>query len=219
MISFLRGTVMASGPTLVVDVGGVGIEVHPTARLATSAVVGEPLTIPAAMVVREDAWTVYGFRDTEERAMFLAMQAAKGVGPRVAINLLSAMTPDELRAAVHTGNAAALTVAPGVGAKGAARLVIDLRDRLGAPTTAAAARPSSGPAPMGASAGWQGDLSGALAGLGWTSPEAAAAVAAVAPETGEGGSARRPDGTPDLGVLLKLAMAHLAPRRRSETAR
>jgi Holliday junction DNA helicase RuvA len=217
VIAFLRGTVVASGTTVVVDVGGIGMEVHPTARLAASAVVGEPLTIPAAMVVREDAWTLYGFCDADERAMFLAMQTAKGVGPRVAINLLSAMTPDELRAAVHTGNAAALTVAPGVGAKGAARLVIDLRDRLGAPTGAAAARPGQRPAP--AAGGWQGDLSAALAGLGWTAQEAAAAVAAVAPQTEEGGSARRPDGTPDLGALLKLAMAHLAPGRRTEAVR
>jgi Holliday junction DNA helicase RuvA len=214
VISFLRGSVVAVGPTIVVDVGGIGLEVHPTARLGARVVAGAAETIPAAMVVREDGWTLYGFTDADERSTFLALQAAKGVGPRVALNLLSVMTPEELRTAVHQGDAAALTVAPGIGAKGAQRLVIDLRDRLPAPAPGPAPTAGRGrPAPARpAAAGWRADVATALVGLGWSAPEAGAAVAAVASAVPAGEA-------PDVPAMLRLAMQHLAGGRTAERVR
>lgn len=206
MISFISGTVRGLAPTgLVIDTGGIGVELLPTARCVAGLRVGERTTIPASLVVREDNWTLYGFVDADERACFQALQQAKGVGPRVALNLLGALTPDQLRAAVAAGDAVALTAAPGVGVKGAQRLVLDLRDRLGAATGEAA------PAPAAAvlSPGWQRDVSMALIGLGWTAPDAAAAVARIAPSAEPGGAGCRSDGAPDVARLLRLALQTL----------
>ncbi len=171
MISFIRGTVHAvSAGRVVLDTGGVGVEVLATARCCAGLQPGAVATVPAALVVSEDSWTVFGFADDDERACFQALQAAKGVGPKVALNVLGALTPEQLRSAVAAGDAAALTAAPGIGAKGAARLVIDLRDRLGRPNPAG--DNASAPAAAPASAGWRRDVSQALVGLGWTAAEA-----------------------------------------------
>lgn len=206
MISFVTGTVRSvTVGSIVIDTGGFGVELVPTARCVAGLQSGQRATVPASLVVREDNWTLYGFADTDERSCFQALQAAKGVGPRVAVNLLGALTPDQLRTAVAAGDAAALTVAPGVGAKGAQRLVLDLRDRLG-PVIAAQ---NSVPVAAAPSAGWQRDVHAALVGLGWTAPDAAAAVTRIAPlaEAGEAGC--RADGTADTARLLRLALQSL----------
>lgn len=206
MIAFISGIVRSLAPTgIVIDAGGVGVELLPTARCVAGLRVGERATVPASLVVREDNWTLYGFADPDERICFQALQQAKGVGPRVALNLLSALTPDQLRTAVANGDAAALTVAPGVGAKGAQRLVLDLRDRLG-PATGAVAATSAAPV---LSAGWQRDVQMALVGLGWTAPDASAAVARIAEHAEPDGQGCRSDGTPDTARLLRLALQTL----------
>lgn len=206
MITYLRGLVQEiTDGGVVIDVGGIGMAVQATSRCRAGLRPGTVATVPASLIVREDNWALYGFADADERFCFQALQAAKGVGPRVAVNLLSALTPDQLRRAVAAGDAATLTAAPGIGAKGAARLVIDLRDRLGP------ARPESGGAPAAAepSAGWRRDVQQALAGLGWTPTDAAAALARIEQAAEPGGPGCRSDGTPDVPVLLRLALRAL----------
>jgi Holliday junction DNA helicase RuvA len=205
VISYLRGTIQELGATTVVmDVGGLGVELVATARCRAGLQVGTVATVPASLVVREDQWTVFGFADADERSCFQALQTAKGVGPKVAVSVLSTLTPDQLRKAVASGDAAALTVAPGIGAKGAARLVIDLRDRLGPAASDAPAVPAAGPA-----AGWQGAVQQALAGLGWTAADAAAALARIEPAAAPGGEGCGADGQPDVAALLRLALRAL----------
>jgi len=199
MISFLTGVVHAvSAQGAVIAVGGIGVELQTTSRCHAGLQVGQEATVPTSLVVREDQWTMYGFVDDDERACFQALQQAKGIGPRVAVNLLGALTPDQLRRAVAAGDAAALTVAPGIGAKGAQRLVIDLRDRLGS-ERAATATPGAVPTAEPAN-GWHRDVHLALLGLGWTAQDASAAIARVEPQAGE---------APEPGRLLRLALQTL----------
>jgi Holliday junction DNA helicase RuvA len=206
VITYLRGTVQEiTAVGVVIDVGGLGMDVLATARCRAGLQPGTVATVPASLIVREDSWTLYGFADADERFCFQALQAAKGVGPKVAVNLLSALTPDQLRRAVTAGDAAALTAAPGIGAKGAARLVIDLRDRLGP------AGADQGPviASAAPSTGWRRDVQQALAGLGWHPSDASAAIARIEYAADPGGEACRGDGTPDVAALLRLALRSL----------
>ena len=211
MISYVSGTVHAvAAESVVIEVGGFGVELVASARCAGQLAAGQRATVPASLVVREERWTLYGFADPDERTCFQALQSAKGVGPRVALNLLGVLTPDALRRAVADGDARALTAAPGIGVKGAQRLVIDLRDRLGPATTgaqtAAGVAGPSAPTPPG---GWRRDVELALTGLGWTAADAATALDRIAPAAEPGGPGRRPDGSTDTAVLLRLALQGL----------
>jgi len=133
MISFLQGEVVErSGTRVVIAVGGVGYDVAvPTSVAATVPAVGHSVRIHTRMVVREDSMTLYGFSDPDERSLFDLLTGVTGVGPKVALSFLSALTPDEIRRAVVAGDAATLTVVPGVGKKVAQRVVLDLREKLG----------------------------------------------------------------------------------------
>jgi Holliday junction DNA helicase RuvA len=133
VIAFLEGEVVEKGTTAVVlGVGGVGYEVAvPTSVLASLPAVGRTARLHTRMVVREDSMTLYGFASTDERALFDLLTGVTGIGPKVALAFLSALTPDSLRRAVVAGDAASLTVVPGVGKKVAQRVVLDLRDKLG----------------------------------------------------------------------------------------
>lgn len=206
MITFVTGTVHSvTPPSVVLDVGGVGVELLATARCMSDLRPGQLATVPATLVVREESWTLFGFADFDERSCFQALQHAKGVGPKVAISLLSVLTPDQLRVAVATGDASALTAAPGVGARGAARLVIDLRDRLGPVSGQPAAATPAGPLPTG---GWQRDVHAALVGLGWSSADASAGVAQAAARAAQDGSSQG-DGASQTGRMLRLALLTL----------
>jgi Holliday junction DNA helicase RuvA len=133
MIAFLEGELLekAAG-RVVIAVHGVGYEVSvPTSVLAALPSVGKTARIHTRMVVREDAITLYGFASPDERALFDLFTGVTGVGPKVALSFLSAMQPDAIRTAIVAGDAAALTIVPGVGKKVAQRVVLDLRDRLG----------------------------------------------------------------------------------------
>ena len=201
MIAFVSGQVSGLGPdACVIDVGGVGIEVVPSARCRADLRVGESATVPTAVVVREDSWTVYGFADADERGTFRTLQAAKGVGPKVALGLLGCLTPEQLRVAVATGDARALTAAPGIGAKGAQRLVLDLRDRLAPPTGGG----PTAPVPLAGEPPWRSDVQQALQSLGWSAVEAARAVDAVASAPVDAAA-----GQPEVGAVLRLALQHL----------
>jgi Holliday junction DNA helicase RuvA len=133
MISFLEGELAARrGSTIVVAVGGVGYEVQvPASTFGKLPPVGKRTKVHTRMVARDDVTTLYGFCSTAERELFDLLITVTGVGPKMALAFLSALTPETLRRAVSSGDVAALTVVPGVGKKVAQRVVLDLKDRLG----------------------------------------------------------------------------------------
>ena len=176
MIASLSGTVLEAGlSSAVIEVGGVGLLVHAPPGTLADLHVGRAATLFTALVVREDSLTLYGFGDADSRAVFSQVQTVSGIGPKIALALLAVLTPDELRRAVLAGDLAALTSVPGIGAKGAQRLVLELKDRLGAPTgtSDSAAAVASG----AAEAPWRAEVAAALVGLGWSAKEADRTVA------------------------------------------
>lgn len=202
MISFLRGTVAATAiDGIVIDIGVMGISVVCTPATALSVQLGDRIELVTSMVVREDAWTVYGFLDTDERGVFEVVQTVSGIGPRIALGLLATLSPDELRTAILREDLATLTKVPGIGRKGASRLVLELKDRLGAPTGVSAAAPSTHSGPD-----WAASVTAGLISLGWSAKEAEAAVEVVAPQAETSVLA---DGRPDVGALLKAALRSL----------
>jgi holliday junction DNA helicase RuvA len=196
VIAHVDGTVFSVTPDgAVVDVGGVGLAVQCTPATLAGLRPGERARVPTSLVVREDALTLYGFADEDERTVFELLQTASGVGPRLALAMLGVHSPDALRRAVATEDLAALMMVPGVGKKGAQRIVLELAGRLGAPATDLGTEsPGSGAAGTGAVAGraalgdggrpggWRDQLHAGLTGLGWSQREAEQAVAAVEPE-------------------------------------
>lgn len=129
--------------------------------------------------MREDSLTLYGFADDDERQVFELLQTASGVGPRLAQAMLATHSPDALRQAVSTGDEKALMAVSGIGKKGAQKLLLELKDRLGAPLGAHIGRQTPGAA---AAPDWREQLQAALIGLGYAAREAEEAVSAVAPQ-------------------------------------
>lgn len=200
MIASVRGTVVAVAPdTAVIEVGGVGMAVHCSPGTLAGLRQGEPARLATSLVVREDSLTLYGFADDDEKQLFELLQTASGVGPRLAQAVLAVHPPDAVRRAVSTGDLAALTRVPGIGKKGAERLVLELRDRIGPVSVGA-----DGNAGV-VTGGWQEQVRQGLVGLGWSAAQADQAVAAVA-ETVDGA-------TPPVPVLLKHAIRLLGKTR------
>ena len=132
MIAFVRGRVAAlTLNAAVVDVGGVGYHVFCTPATIAGLRLGSEAQLATSMVVREDSNTLYGFADVDERDMFELVQTASGVGPKVAQAMLAVLPPDRLRQAIAGADHAALTAVPGIGRKGAERIVVELKDRVG----------------------------------------------------------------------------------------
>ncbi len=180
MIASVRGTVDLVGlDRLTVVVGGVGLLVHTTPATASACRRGEQVELATTLVVREDSMTLYGFGAAAEREMFETVQTVSGVGPRLALAMLSVMGPGELVTALSTGDAKALTAIPGIGAKSAQRLVLELRDRVGAGAGAGGA-PSAGTPAAATGEQWRDPVGEALVGLGWTAKQAGDAVERVA---------------------------------------
>ncbi|UGQ10657.1 Holliday junction branch migration protein RuvA [Yinghuangia sp. ASG 101] len=205
MIAFVSGTVAALGPDqAVVEVGGVGMAVLCTPATLAGLRVGDSARLATSLVVREDSLTLYGFADDDERGTFEILQTASGVGPRLAQAMLAVHPPDALRAAVAGGDEKALTAVPGIGKKGAQKLLIELKDRLGPPTGTGAAAPAAR-----TPASWRDQLHTALVGLGYQPREAESAVDAVAPEAD---AATAAGGVPDVGTLLRSALRGLNRR-------
>ncbi|MGJ5829481.1 Holliday junction branch migration protein RuvA [Streptomyces ossamyceticus] len=197
MIAFVSGPVAALAPdSAVVEVGGIGIAVQCTPNTLSGLRMGQPTKLATSLVVREDSLTLYGFVDDDERQIFELLQTASGVGPRLAQAMLAVHTPDALRRAVSTGDEKALIAVPGIGKKGAQKLLLELKDRLGGPVGA----PAIG-APV--TQGWRDQLHAALIGLGYATREADEAVSAVTPQ------AEATEGTPQVGQLLKAALQTL----------
>lgn len=200
MIASVRGRVAdVSVDGAVLEVGGVGLLLHCTPGTLARLRVGEPASLSTALVVREDSLTLYGFVDDDERAVFEVLQTASGVGPRLAQAVLGVHNPEALRRAIATEDLAALTRVPGIGRKGAQRIVLELRDRLSAPGSASAGLPGGGSAASGGT-GWQEQVAAGLTGLGYAGREAEEAVATVAPLAGD---------TPDVATLLRAALSVL----------
>jgi Holliday junction DNA helicase RuvA len=164
--------------------------------------VGEPAALSTALVVRETELTLYGFVDADEREIFEALQTAAGVGPRLAQAVLATYRPDDIRRAVATEDLTALCKVPGIGKKGAARIVLDLKDKLGAPSGAgvsATVLPFKGARPQS----WEDQVRAALSGLGYAGREVDDAIAAVAVQAAEGEQS--------VPVLLRSALTALRP--------
>jgi Holliday junction DNA helicase RuvA len=173
MIASLQGTLAARGKDFVViQVGGVGFQVFVPPRLA--AELGEPgqeLTLFTHLHVRENEMTLYGCETEEEIALFRLLQTVSGIGPKVALSILSALPPDELRAAIARADETSLARVPGIGPKTARKLVFDLRDKVAAEAPVAPARPALTEA--------DADLIAALTGLGYSLAEAQEAIRAL----------------------------------------
>lgn len=209
MIAFVRGRIADVGiDAAVVEVGGVGLQVHCTPATLAQLREGDQARLATSLVVREDSLTLFGFADADERSVFELVQTVSGIGPRLAQALLATLTPEQLRQAVAADDLVALTRVPGVGRKGAQRLVLELKDRLGAPlsaTSAGAGTAESATGPAGTEA-WARAVHAGLTSLGWSGREADAAVEAVTPLAVEQADRL---GAPDVAVLLKAALRSL----------
>lgn len=204
MIAFVAGRVSSLSPDgAVVEVGGVGLSLQCTPATLARLRIGEAAQLPTSLVVREDSLTLYGFADDDERTVFELLQTASGVGPRLAQAMLAVHPPDALRRAVASEDLPALTLVPGVGKKGAQRIVLELKDRLGSPSGSTA----SGWSSRGAPGAWREQLHAALLGLGWSTREADEALFAAAPAAEEAIAAGE---EPDVAVLLRSALRSLS---------
>jgi Holliday junction DNA helicase RuvA len=202
MIAFVSGRVAAVAPDgAVLEVAGIGLSLQCTPGTLATLRVGEAVQLPTSLVVREDSLTLYGFLEEDERVVFELLQTASGVGPRLAQAMLAVHGPHALRRAVAGEDLTALMLVPGIGRKGAQRIVLELKDRLGAPTGVAGAARAAATAP------WREQLHGALLGLGWSSREADDALAQVEPQAQEAAAAGV---EPDVGVLLRSALRSLS---------
>jgi Holliday junction DNA helicase RuvA len=171
--------------------------------------VGEPARLSTSLVVREDSLTLYGFADDDERQLFELLQTANGVGPRLAQAVLAIHPPREVRRAVSMGDLKALMQVPGIGRKGAERLVLELRDRLGSTSSDTSL---DGPALLGGGslitpvARWRDQLTSALVGLGWSGREAETALSALEPVAAE---QLESTGAVEVAILLRQALQML----------
>lgn len=177
MIASLRGTVQAVRlDAVIVEVGGIGMLVQATPATLAGLRVGATVLLSTALVVREDSLTLFGFGDPDERAVFEIVQTVSGVGPRLALAMLAVHTPDGLRRAVATEDLAALKRVPGIGHKGAQRIVLELGDRLGVPSGLAG---DGAVSHRGTVTDRRGEVVDALVGLGWNAKAADDAVGGV----------------------------------------
>ncbi|MFC7406143.1 Holliday junction branch migration protein RuvA [Georgenia alba] len=201
MIASVTGVVESVGlDHAVVTVGGVGMLVHATPTTLAGLSVGREARLATSLVVREDSMTLFGFSDDDERGVFEILQTVSGIGPRLALAMLAVHTPDGLRRAVADEDLAALQRVPGIGKKGAQRLVLEVGEKLG---------PAFGDGahtPMPEQYSGSSEVVDALVQLGWSEKVAADAVAAVtndgAPEPG------------DVSAVLRAALQRLGGNAR-----
>lgn len=199
MIASVRGPVRHVGlDNVVVEVGGVGLLVHTTPATAAECRTGTEASLETSLVVREESLTLYGFPTSDAKALFEQVQTVSGVGPRLALAMLSVHTPDAVRAAIAQGDLAALSKIPGIGKKSAERLVLELKDKIlavGIDPADLAVRPAPG-----ADDAVSSQVRAALEGLGWSARQAADAVKKVS-----GG----PDAPSEVSAVLRAALREL----------
>jgi Holliday junction DNA helicase RuvA len=206
VIAHLDGIVSEVAPDgAVIDVGGVGLLVQCTPGTLARLRPGERARVATSLVVREDALTLYGFASADERATFELVQTASGVGPRLALAMLAVFSPDGLRRAVAAEDLNALMSVPGIGRKGAQRIVLELAGRLGTPGDGAI---GTGPAAGTGAAGlgpWRDQVRAGLVSLGWQAREADQAITVVEPELLAATGAQSP-GEVDVSAALRAAL-------------
>ncbi len=206
MIASVAGRVASIAPDgAVIEVGGVGVLVHCTPGTLATLRVGEQARLATSLVVREESLTLYGFADDDERTVFELLQTASGVGPRLALAMLAVHTPAALRLAVASADLKALTQVPGIGQKGAQRIVLELKNKLGASEAAVNAAING----QAAAPPWREQVHSGLVGLGYSARDADEAVAEIAPLADEAHAAGR---APDVAALLKAALRALSVR-------
>ncbi|HWA66001.1 MAG TPA: Holliday junction branch migration protein RuvA [Mycobacteriales bacterium] len=205
MIATISGVVaLVSADGAVVEVGGIGVAVQCTPATLATLRVGEHVRLATSLVVREDSLTLFGFATDDERSVFETLQGVTGVGPKLAQAVLAVLSPDAVRAAVATDDVGALTLVSGVGRKGAQRLVLELKDKLGAPSGGGATvvrLPGQNPG------AWRDQLRDALTGLGWSGREVDDALVAVGPEAE---AAIAVGDAPNISALLRSCLQMLS---------
>lgn len=189
MIATLRGEVsQIEENALIVEVGGVGLRVFVPAPVRTNATAGEMLFLFTHLVVREDALTLYGFESQADRDLFNILLGVDGVGPKVALSVLSTLTLDTIQRAIFSDEADLLSKVPGVGKKTAQKMAIHLKDKL---------KPSDALAKVAAFADYDSEVLAALTALGYSVVEAQAAIQAI-PK----------DAPKDVEERLRVALQH-----------
>jgi Holliday junction DNA helicase RuvA len=201
VIAQLSGHVLQVGPTsAVLEVGGLGILALCSPNTVAGLTIGERATLATSLVVREDSLTLYGFASADEREFFELLLTATGVGPKLAQAALAVLTPDELRAAIAGENLVQLCKVPGIGRKGAQRIVIELKDKINA-----VAVPDERTASAASPAGWRDQVTQGLQGLGWSARDAEVAYGEVEHLVAE-------DPQVGVAVLMRAALQSLARR-------
>jgi Holliday junction DNA helicase RuvA len=197
MISLLSGTVRSiHGDRLVVEVGGFGLSVLVTPATSTQVTMGSQIQLFTSLVVREESLTLYGFVHEDARSLFELLQTVSGIGPKVALSILGALTPEDLGRAIAQEDIAAIEKVPGIGRKGAQRLILELKGKL---TELSHSQSYKGHQPA-----WREQLSSALVSLGFSPKESDGAISNVV-------ASLQSDGVEasnlDLSELLKLTLA------------
>jgi Holliday junction DNA helicase RuvA len=204
VIASVRGTVLSLAPgSAVVEVGGIGLDVQCVPAALAGLRVGQSATLATSLVVREDSLTLFGFDRPETRDLFVVLQSVTGIGPRIAQAVLAVLEPDALRTAVAREDLTAFTRVPGIGRKGAARIVLELTGKLGPAVATAAVDGQHG---TSVAADWEGQVTTGLVGLGWSSRDADAAVEAIRPMAADQVAA----GEVNVGALLRAALQRLS---------
>ncbi|WP_019927120.1 Holliday junction branch migration protein RuvA [Nocardia sp. BMG111209] len=201
MIASVRGEVLEIGlDHVVLEAAGVGYRLNATPATLAALTRGEEARLYTAMIVREDSMTLFGFADTEARDLFGLLQTVSGVGPRLAMAVLAVLEPESLRKALAEGNIGALTRVPGIGKRGAERMVVELRDKVNL-VPVQSGPPGAGPAAVVTPV--RDQVVEALIGLGFPVRQAEPAVDAVLTED------------PDLGTskALRAALGLLGKNR------
>ncbi|MGI5217480.1 Holliday junction branch migration protein RuvA [Nocardia sp. CA-290969] len=198
MIASIRGEVVELAlDHVVLEAAGVGYQLNATPATLAGLTRGEQARLYSALIVREDSMTLYGFADTEARDLFGLLQTVSGVGPRLAMAVLAVLEPETLRKALAAGDIAALTRVPGIGKRGAERMVVELRDKVNL-VPVPADKPGAVPVPVRTPV--RDQVVEALTGLGFTLKQAEPAVDAVLAE--------QPDA--DNSTALRAALGMLA---------
>ncbi|MBR6459369.1 MAG: Holliday junction branch migration protein RuvA [Actinomycetaceae bacterium] len=200
MISSLTGTITYRGAeSAVIEVGGVGFAFLATATTLSELREGAEHRIATALVVREDSLTLFGFSDEDERDTFNILQSVSGIGPKIALAVLGVYTPDILRAEVAKENVSALQKVPGIGKKGAQRLILELAGKLGAPTSSALGEAAG----VAASVDTGNEVIQALMNFGWSERDSLAAYE----------EARKANPEADISELLRSSLQIMNRRR------
>lgn len=194
MIATLSGTVKSLSPDrAIIEVGGVGMSVLINAHTSAAMTLGAHANLYTTLVVREDSLTLFGFSDEPSRVLFELVQTVSGIGPKVALSILGALTPSELAHAVNTENISAIEKVPGIGKKGAQRLILELKSKISDFSQGTYIRSHQ---PV-----WREQLTSALVSLGFSAKDSDDAINSVLSEISQEEIAQM-----ELGELLKLAL-------------